>query len=205
MLATGASSGDAIAGAFDDQVPLKVGNGAEHMKHQLARRGHSVEALLERAEPEPARLEAFHSREQLLERPSRSRRTTHNAHQVARARVVQQVGEASTLKASARSHVLKHADRAGLVAQAAALDLQILLGGGNAGVAQDFRHVRSRSLAHAGQRALYGCFGVDAGGVKQRHRAVLWSDQQHDLRAAQDDGLGAALDQARNHRTVGVA
>src|SRR5208282_114217 len=36
--------------------------------------------------------------------------------------------------------------------------------------------------------------------IEQRHRTVLGSNQQHDFRAAQDCGVGAALDQAGNYR-----
>jgi len=36
--------------------------------------------------------------------------------------------------------------------------------------------------------------------IEQRHRTVLGSNQQHDFRAAQDYGVGAALDQAGNYR-----
>ena len=88
MSAAGASSSDAVAGAFDDQAPLEVGDGDEHMKHQLARHRHSVEAFLKRAEPQPARLEAFHGREQLPERAAKPVEA-HDAHQVG---VLKQLG-----------------------------------------------------------------------------------------------------------------
>jgi hypothetical protein len=41
--------------------------------------------------------------------------------------------------------------------------------------------------------------------VVQRHGAVLRPDEQHDLRAAEDDRLGTGVDEAPDHAAVGVA
>jgi hypothetical protein len=46
---------------------------------------------------------------------------------------------------------------------------------------------------------------VQRRGVEHRHGAVGLADQQHDLGAAQDDPLRAALDQPLDHRAVDLA
>jgi hypothetical protein len=49
-----------------------------------------------------------------------------------------------------------------------------------------------------------GCFRMEPRGIEQRHRAMLGSNQQHDLRAARNQGAGVAFDQAGNHHPKGV-
>jgi hypothetical protein len=63
----------------------------------------------------------------------------------------------------------------------------------------------SRRLTHGRERAVDGRLGVNASGVEQRHRAVFWLHQQHDLGTAQDDGFGASFDQTCDYRAVGIA
>ncbi len=66
LFTAGASGGDAIFGPLDYEASLEMR--AEHMEHPLARGGDGIEALLQQAEFEPTRLEAFNGHEQFLER-----------------------------------------------------------------------------------------------------------------------------------------
>jgi len=46
---------------------------------------------------------------------------------------------------------------------------------------------------------------VDRGGIEQRHCAIVLGDEKHDLRAAENDGLGALGDQACDDLAIGRA
>ena len=60
-------------------------------------------------------------------------------------------------------------------------------------------------LASSIQREFRGAAGVDAGRIEEGRRCVAVADEQHDLGAAQNDGLRAALDQAAHDPPIFLA
>jgi hypothetical protein len=68
-----------------------------------------------------------------------------------------------------------------------------------------YRIDRSGRARASAQRQLDRGRRVQSRRVVQRHGAVLRPDEQHDLRAAEDDRLGTGVDEAPDHAAVGVA
>lgn len=60
-------------------------------------------------------------------------------------------------------------------------------------------------LVQERERTINSGFGVNGSGIEQRHRAVRWLHQQHDLRTTQNDGFSALFDQMRDHHAIGLA
>ena len=54
MAAPGPSSRQSSTGVFADEVAFELGQGREHMEHELAAGGGGVDRLLEAAEPDAA-------------------------------------------------------------------------------------------------------------------------------------------------------
>jgi hypothetical protein len=74
VAAAGAGGGQAGAGPLPDQVAFELGQGGEHVEHELAAGGGGVDLLLQAAEPDATLGQAGDGVDQVAQRPAQPTR-----------------------------------------------------------------------------------------------------------------------------------
>ena len=127
-----------IARSLSDETAFKLGDCAEDMEHQLASRRRGVDLLFEGQERDALLLEGFDNIEKFAEGTSEAVEPN-DGEGVAGANESEQPGEARTFEGFSRNHVFKDPERAGGF-KAASLAGEVLIVGGDAGVADNVGH-----------------------------------------------------------------
>jgi len=116
--------------------------GGDHVEGQLPAGGGGVDRLLQAAEPDPALGQARDGVDQVPQRPAQPVQLPH--HQgVARAQLVQELLEGGPVGAGAAGGLGEHPVAAG-APEGVDLEVRLLVGGGDAGVAEQVTHARER-------------------------------------------------------------
>jgi hypothetical protein len=126
----GKPSGRALA----DQVAFELGQGREHMEDELAARGGRFDRLLQAAEPDPALGQAGDGVDQVPQRAAEPVQFPDDQG-VAGAELVQELLEGGAVGAGATGGLGEH-PVAALKFQGVDLEVGLLVGGGDAGVAE---------------------------------------------------------------------
>jgi hypothetical protein len=136
--ATGPGRGQPGAGALADQVAFELGQGGEHVEHQLAAGGGGVDRLLQAPEPNPSLGQAGDGVDQVAQRPAQPVQLPH--HQgVAGAQLVQDVVEGGPVGPGAAGGFGEHPVAAGAL-EGVDLEVRLLVGGGDAGITEQVSH-----------------------------------------------------------------
>ena len=138
----GSGGGEPGARAFADEVAFELGQSREDVEHELVTRGGGVDRLLQAPEPDPAVGEAGDGVDQMPERSAQPVELLHDEG-VAGPQLVQDLLEGGAVGAGAAGRLGEHPIAAGAL-QGVDLELGLLVGGGDAGVAEQMSHVRER-------------------------------------------------------------
>jgi hypothetical protein len=141
MATPGSGGGQPGGGAFADQVTLELGQGREHVEHQLAAGGGGVDCLLQAAEPDAALGQAGDGVDQMAQGAAEAIQLPHHEG-VAGAQLVQQLGEGGAVGAGAAGGLGEHPIAAGVL-EGVDLELGVLVSGGDPGIAKQMSHSRS--------------------------------------------------------------
>jgi hypothetical protein len=125
-----------------DEVAFELGQGGEHMEHQLAAGGGGVDCLLETAEPNPTVGEDGDGVDQVAQGAAEAVEFPDDQG-VTGAQLVQKLLEDRAVGAGAAGGLGEHAVAAGTF-ESIDLELGVLVGGGDAGIA--------KQVSHAGER-----------------------------------------------------
>jgi hypothetical protein len=135
-------SGQPSGGAFADEVAFELGQGCEHVEHQLAARGGGVDRLLEAAEPDPAVGQLGDGVDQVAQGAAEAVQFPDDQG-VTGPQLVQDLGEGEAVGAGTAGGLDKHAVAAGAL-EGVNLELGLLVGGGDAGIAEQMSHDTDR-------------------------------------------------------------
>jgi hypothetical protein len=136
--AAGSSGRQPGAGALPDQVAFELGQGGEDVEDELAARGGGVDLLLQAAEPDLMLGHAGDGVEQVAQGPGEPVELPDDQG-VAGAELVQDLLEDRAVGAGAAGGLGEHPVAAGAV-QGVDLEVRLLVGGGDAGVAEQVAH-----------------------------------------------------------------
>jgi hypothetical protein len=139
--APGPGRGQPGAGAFADQVALELGQGGEDVEDELAAGSGGVDRLLEAAEPDAAVGQAGDGVDQMTQGAAEPIQLPHDQG-VAGAELVQQLLEGGAVGAGAAGGLGEHPIAAGR-REGVDLELWLLVGGGDAGIAEQMSHGRT--------------------------------------------------------------
>jgi hypothetical protein len=140
--AAGPGSCQAGGGAFADQVAFELGQGREDVEDELAARSGGVDLLLEAAEPDFAVGQAGDGVDQVPQGPAEAVEFPDDQG-VAGSQLVEHLGEGGAVGAGAAGRLGEHPVAAG-GREGVDLKLRVLVGGGDAGVAEQVSHVADR-------------------------------------------------------------
>jgi hypothetical protein len=133
VAAAGPGRGQPRGRAFADEVAFEFGQGREHVEDELAARGGGVDRLLEAAEPDPAVGQAGDGVDQVAERLAEAVEFPDDEG-VARAQLVQDLLKGGSVGAGAAGGLGEHPVATGAL-QRVDVELRLLVGGGDAGIA----------------------------------------------------------------------
>jgi hypothetical protein len=136
--AAGLSSGQAGGGAFADEVAFELGQGGEHVEDELADGGGGVDRFLEAAEPDAAVGQAGDGVDQVPQGAAEPIQLPDDQG-IAGAQLVQDLGEGGSVGAGRRWRLGEHPVAAGTL-EGVDPELGVLVGGGDAGVAEQVSH-----------------------------------------------------------------
>jgi hypothetical protein len=142
MVAAGPGGGQSCGCAFADEVAFELGQGGEHVEDELATRGGGVDRLLQAAESDPAVGEAGDGVDQVPKGAAEAVELPDDQG-VAGAQLVQDLLEGGSVGAGAAGGLGEHPVAAGSL-QGVDLELGVLVGGGDAGIAEQVSHAGDR-------------------------------------------------------------
>jgi hypothetical protein len=142
VAAAGPGRSQASAGAFADQVAFELGQGGEDVEDKLAAGGGGVNRLLETSEPDAAVSESGDGVNQMAQGPAQSVEFPDDQG-VAGAQLVQDLLEGGAVGAGAAGGLGEHPVAASVL-QGVDLELGVLVGGGDAGIAEQMSHAGNR-------------------------------------------------------------
>jgi hypothetical protein len=142
VAAAGPGRGQPSAGALADQVALELGQGGEDVEDELAARRGGADRLLETAEPDAAVGQAGDGVDQMSEGAAEAIQLPHDQG-VAGAQLVQELLEGGPVGAGAAGGLGEHPAAAGAL-QGVDLELRVLVGGGDAGIAKQMSYADDR-------------------------------------------------------------
>jgi hypothetical protein len=134
----GPSSSQPSRCTFADEVAFELGQGGEHMEDELAARRGGVDRFLQAAEPNPMLGKAGDGVDQMPQGAAEAIQFPHDQG-VTRPQLVQDLGESGSVGAGAAGSLGEHPIAAGLL-QGVDLELGVLVGGGDAGIAEQVSH-----------------------------------------------------------------
>jgi hypothetical protein len=134
VAAAGPGGGQPGGGAFADEVAFELGQGGEDVEDELAAGGSGVDRLLQAPEPDPALSQAGDGVDQVPQRPAQPVQLPHHEG-VAGPELVQE----GAIGADAAGGLGEHPIAAGAL-EGVDLELGLLVGGGDAGVAKQVSH-----------------------------------------------------------------
>jgi len=134
----GPSSGQPGAGAFADELAFELGQGGEDVEDELAAGRGGVDRFLEAAEPDATVGQAGDGVDQMPQGPAEAVEFPDN-QRVAGAELVQDLLEGGAVGAGAAGGLGEHPIAAGR-GEGVDLELGVLVGGGDAGVAEQMSH-----------------------------------------------------------------
>ena len=129
-------------GAFTDEVALELRQSGEHVKDKSAAGGGGVDRLLEAAEPDATISQAGDGVDQMAQGAAEAVQFPDDEG-VARTQLVQELLEGGPVGAGAAGRFGEHSVAAGAL-QGVDLELGVLVGGGDAGVAEQVSHAADR-------------------------------------------------------------
>jgi hypothetical protein len=138
MATPGSGGSQPGGGAF----AFELGQGREHVEHELAAGGGGVDCLLEAAEPDAALGQVGDGVDQVAQGAAEAIQLPHHEG-VAGAQLVEQLGEGGAVGAGAAGGLGEDPVAAGVL-EGVDLELGVLVGGGDAGIAKQMSHVRER-------------------------------------------------------------
>jgi hypothetical protein len=142
VAAAGSGGGQPGAGAFADEVAFELGQGGEDVEDELAAGGGGVDRLLQAAEPDAALGQAGDGVDQVAQGAAEAVELP-NDQGVTRAQLVQELLEDGAVGAGAAGGLGEHPVAAGRL-QGVDLELGLLVGGGDAGIAEQVSHAGNR-------------------------------------------------------------
>jgi hypothetical protein len=128
--------------AFADEVAFELGQGGEDMEDELAARRGRVDCLLQAPQPDPAVGQAGDGVDQVPQGPAEAVEFPDDEG-VAGAELVQELGEGGAVGAGAAGGLGEHPIAAGVL-EGVDLELWLLVGGGDPGVAEQMSHAADR-------------------------------------------------------------
>jgi hypothetical protein len=126
------------ARALADQVAFELGQGGEHVEDELAARGGGVDRLLEAAEPDPTVGQSGDGIDQVPEGAAEAVQFPDDQG-VAGPQLVEELLEGGAVGAGAAGRLGEHSVAPGTL-ERVDLELGLLVGGGDAGVAEQVSH-----------------------------------------------------------------
>jgi hypothetical protein len=141
VAAAGAGGSQPGAGALADEIAFELGQGGKHMEHELAARGGGVDRLLETRNPMARSARSVTVSTKC--RRDRPRRSSFQTTRVSPAAAGPGAARGGSVGAGAAGGLADHAVAAGLL-QGVDLQLGLLVGGGDAGVAEQMCHAADR-------------------------------------------------------------
>ena len=138
MATAGPGRGQPGAGAFADQVAFELGQGREHVEDELAARGGGVDRLLQAPEPDATVGQAGDGLDQVAEGAAEAVEFPDDQG-VAGPQLVQDLLEDRAVGAGAAGGLGEHPVAAGR-GERVDLELWLLVGGGDAGIAEQMSH-----------------------------------------------------------------
>jgi hypothetical protein len=141
VAAAGPGRGQPRGGAFADEVAFELGQGGEHVEDELAAGGGGVDRLLEAAEPDPEIGQAGHGVDQVAKGAAEAVQLPHDQG-VTGAQLVQELLEGGAVDAGAAGRLGEHPVAAGAL-EGVDLEVGLLVGGGDASVAEQMSHVET--------------------------------------------------------------
>jgi hypothetical protein len=142
VAAPGPGGGQPGGGPFADQVAFELGQGREHMEDQLAARGGGVDRLMEAVEPDAALGQSGDGVDQVAQGAAQAVEFPDDRG-IAGAQLVQDLVEGGAVGAGAAGRLGEHPIAAGGL-QRVDLELWLLIGGGDAGIAEQMSHAGER-------------------------------------------------------------
>jgi hypothetical protein len=138
--------------ALPDQVAFELGQGRENVEHQLAARSGGVDRLLQTPEPDAVVGEAGDGVDQVTQGPAEAVELPDDQG-VAGTQLVQDLLKDRSVGAGAAGGLGEHPIAAGAL-QGVDRELEVLVGGGDAGIAEQMTHAhdRRRRRSQGGQR-----------------------------------------------------
>ena len=134
LAAAGPGRGQPSGGALADEITFELGQGREHVEHKLAARGGGVDRLLEAPEPDPPVGKVGDGVDEMPEGAAEAVKFPDDQG-VAGAQLIQELLEDGPVGAGAASGLGEHSIAAGAL-QGVDLELGLLVGGGDPGVAE---------------------------------------------------------------------
>jgi hypothetical protein len=138
----GPGGGQPRGGAFANEVAFELRQGREDVEDELAAGGGGVDCLLQAPESDPALSQSSDGVDQVAERPAEAVELPHNQG-VTRPQLVQELLENGPVGAGAAGRLGEHPVAAGCH-ERVNLELGLLVGGRDAGIAKQMSHVRDR-------------------------------------------------------------
>jgi hypothetical protein len=138
LAAAGPGGGQPGAGAFADEVAFELGQGGEDVEDELAAGGGGVDRLLETAESDPTLGEAGDGVDQLPQGAAEAVEFPDDQG-VAGAELVQELLEGGPVGAGAAGGLGEH-PKAPSRGEGVDLEVRLLIGGGDAGIAEQVSH-----------------------------------------------------------------
>jgi hypothetical protein len=129
-------------GAFADEVAFELGQGREHVEDELAAGGGGIYRLLEAAEADPTLSQAGNGVDQMAQGAAEPVELPDDQG-VARAQLVQDLGEGGPVGVGATGGLGEDPVAAGPL-EGVDLELGVLVGGGDTGIAQQVSHAADR-------------------------------------------------------------
>jgi hypothetical protein len=142
--AAGSGGGQPGAGAFADEVAFELGQGGEDMEDELAAGGGGVDGLLEAAQSDAAVGQAGDGVDQVAEGAAEAVEFPDDQG-VAGAQLVQELLEDRAVGAGAAGGLGEDPVAAGAL-EGVDLEVGVLVGGGDAGVAEQMSHAGDRLI-----------------------------------------------------------
>jgi hypothetical protein len=138
VAATGPGRGQPGGRPLTDEVAFELGQGGEDMEHELAAGGGGVDRLLQAAEPDAAVGQPGDGVDQMPQGPAEAVQLPDDQG-VARPELVQELLQGGAVGTGAAGRLGEHPVAAGAL-QGVDLELGVLVGGGDAGIAEQVSH-----------------------------------------------------------------